>query len=58
MEKNETKRDTDQELNKQQEGNDKAPGEEKGQGEKVTLEDLKGKKVDADPSKESDQPSR
>lgn len=31
------------------EGNDKAPGEESGQGEQVTNDDLKGKKVDADP---------
>ena len=31
------------------EGNDKAPGEEAGHGEKVTNEDLKGKKIDADP---------
>jgi hypothetical protein len=36
---------------------DKAPGEERGQGDKLTPTDLKGKKVDGDPSKESDQPS-
>lgn len=35
-------------TNKDLEGNDKAPGEEEGKGEKVTNEDLKGKKVDAD----------
>jgi hypothetical protein len=36
-------------LNKDLEGNDKAPGEEAGKGEEVTNDDLKGKKVDADP---------
>lgn len=35
---------------------DKSPGEERGKGEKVTTEDLKGKKVDADPSDKKDQP--
>ena len=35
--------------NKDLEGNDKAPGEEMGKGEEVSNEDLKGKKVDADP---------
>lgn len=49
---------TDQELNKQRQGVDKAPGEEQNKGEKVTNEDLKGKKVDADPQRESDKPSR
>jgi len=38
------------------EGNDKAPGEEQGKAEKVTLNDLKGKKNDGDPSLEKDQP--
>jgi hypothetical protein len=38
------------------EGNDKAPGEEQGKGEKVTLNDLKGKKNDGDPSLDKDQP--
>lgn len=42
--------------NKDFEGVDKAPGEEKNKGEKVTARDLKGKKVDADPSKKEDQP--
>lgn len=42
--------------NKFLEGNDKAPGEEKGKGELVTMADLKGKKVDADPEKEPDKP--
>lgn len=39
-------------------GVDKAPGEEAGKAEKVTGKDLKGKKVDADPSKESDKPAK
>ena len=43
-------------LNKDLEGVDKAPGEEQGKGEKVMNNDLKGKKVDADPSKKEDQP--
>ena len=47
----------DEALNTQQEGNDKAPGEEKGTTEKVTNKDLKGKKVDADPTKEDDKPA-
>jgi hypothetical protein len=34
------------------EGNDKAPGEEAGKGDKVSNDDLKGKKVDADPAYE------
>ncbi|MET0391534.1 MAG: hypothetical protein ABW019_00280 [Chitinophagaceae bacterium] len=42
--------------NSGQQGVDKAPGEERGKAEKVTTADLKGKKVDADPSKESGQP--
>jgi hypothetical protein len=44
--------------NKDQQAVDKAPGEERGQAELVTNKDLKGKKVDADPEKESDQPAR
>jgi len=35
---------------------DKRPGEERGKDEKVTPEDLKGKKVDGDPSRKEDQP--
>lgn len=31
---------------------DKKPGEERGKAEKVTPQDLKGKKVDADPEEE------
>lgn len=48
----------DESLNEQSLGVDKAPGEESGKKEKVTNEDLKGKKVDGDPSKESDRPSK
>ena len=39
-----------------QEGNDKAPGEDQGKQEKVTPEDLKRKKVDADPNEQEDKP--
>jgi hypothetical protein len=46
----------DLQLNADWEGVDKAPGEEKGKKEKVTTKDLKGKKVDGDPEKESDKP--
>jgi hypothetical protein len=35
---------------------DKAPGEERNKQENVTQKDLKGKKVDGDPSQESDRP--
>lgn len=37
-------------------GVDKDPREEKGKKEELTTTDLKGKKVDADPEKPSDQP--
>lgn len=43
--------------NKEKQPVDKAPGEEKNKSEKVTQEDLKGKKVDADPEKKEDQPA-
>jgi hypothetical protein len=43
--------------NEDWQGNDKAPGEDLGKQEKVTEDDLKGKKVDADPSLEKDQPA-
>lgn len=45
-------------LNKDQQGVDKAPGEEIGKGEQVTNNDLKGKKVDADPEQPFEQPIR
>lgn len=44
--------------NKDQQAVDKAPGEERGEGEKVTTNDLKGKKVDADPELPEEQPIR
>lgn len=44
------------ERNTNWQGVDKAPGEEKNKKEKVTNTDLKGKKVDADLSKEDDKP--
>jgi len=40
-----------------QQGVDKAPGEERGKQHKANPQDLKGKKVDADPSQESDRPA-
>lgn len=43
-------------LNKDQQGVDKAPGEESGRAEQVKTEDLKGKKVDADPEKSFEKP--
>jgi hypothetical protein len=42
--------------NRDQEGNDKAPGEETGKAEKVTNDDLKGKKVDRDTTSDEDEP--
>ncbi|MCS3801218.1 hypothetical protein [Niastella sp. OAS944] len=42
--------------NKDQQAVDKKPGEERGKGEMVTNKDLKGKQVDADPSKEEGKP--
>jgi len=59
MEKNNQKDKSKDDLyyNKIQEGNDKAPGEEKGEAEEVTNKDLKGKKVDGDPSKREDRPA-
>ena len=48
----------DSNENKDQQAVDKAPGEERGKGEKVTTDDLKGKKVDADPESPYEQPIR
>jgi hypothetical protein len=45
-------------TNNDQQAVDKAPGEGRGEGEQVTQNDLKGKKVDGDPSKESDKPAK
>lgn len=60
MEKDQEMRNRSEEYpsNKDQQGNDKAPGEEVGKGEDVKNEDLKGKKVDRDPSSEFEQPIR
>ena len=43
--------------NEQQQGIDKAPGEERGKVDQVSTKDLKGKKVDGDPSQEKDKPA-
>ena len=47
---------SDIKSNRAFQGNDSDPAKEKGKGEKVTKDDLKGKKVDADPEKQSDIP--
>jgi hypothetical protein len=46
----------DEDMNRSQQAVDKAPGEERGKGEKVTMKDLKGKQVDADPSTKKGKP--
>ena len=46
----------EEKKNKDQQAVDKKPGEERGKGELVTDKDLKGKQVDADPSKEEGKP--
>jgi hypothetical protein len=51
---NDRKRKEDAASNQSRQAVDKAPGEEKRKGEKLTEKDLKGKKVDADPSQQSD----
>ena len=43
-------------TNADRRGIDPMPDKEKGKREKVTEDDLKGKKVDADPEQESDKP--
>ncbi|HKZ67252.1 MAG TPA: hypothetical protein VJ111_12885 [Chitinophagaceae bacterium] len=57
QQKKKSAEEEDLQLNADWQGVDKAPGEEKGKKEKVTKKDLKGKKVDADPEKESDKPA-
>lgn len=55
MEKNDPKGKTPKAApgsNSDQQAVDKNPGEERGSTEQVTKEDLKGKKVDADPKEE------
>ena len=44
--------------NKDQQAVDKSPGEGVGEGEQVSKEDLKGKKVDRDPDAMEEQPIR
>lgn len=56
--KNENRISQDENLNKQQQAVDHAPGDERGEGEQVTLNDLKGKKVDADLNRVEEQPIR
>ena len=43
--------------NSANQGVDKAPGEERGKEDQVTQKDLKGKKVDGDPTQEQDRPA-
>ncbi|WP_205514085.1 hypothetical protein [Longitalea arenae] len=47
-----------QEENRNKQDIDKAPGEGRGEGDLVTGNNLKGKKVDADPSQEEDRPTK
>ena len=59
MEKNkesEKKAGEDPAGNNNKQSVDKSPGEERRKGEKVTLNDLRGKKVDGFPSTEEDKP--
>jgi hypothetical protein len=52
MQDNRNRQDTgmrDSASNKDQQAVDKAPGEERDKSEQLTTDDLKGKKVDADP---------
>ena len=45
-----------QHTNAEWQGVDKDPAEERGKAEKVTKNNLKGKKIDGDPAKKSDKP--
>jgi hypothetical protein len=54
--KNQDAEDKQLQENKNWQGVDKPPEEEKDKGEKVSINDLKGKKVDGDPELESDKP--
>jgi hypothetical protein len=56
MKKDRNDNSTDAVDYKTQQAVDKAPGDERGKKEKLTPDDLKGKKVDADPEKEQDKP--
>jgi hypothetical protein len=54
--KKEKIRTDDAASNKSRQPVDKAPGEEKGKGEKLNEKNIKGKKIDADPSQQEDRP--
>ena len=56
--RNENSVSHEENLNKQQQGVDKAPGEDRGQGEQVTKDDLKNKTVDPDLKRILEQPIR
>ncbi|MBL7696630.1 MAG: hypothetical protein JNK79_00660 [Chitinophagaceae bacterium] len=56
--RNENRVSNEENLNKQRRAVDKAPGEEREKGEQLTNEDLKGKKVDANPELREEQPIR
>jgi hypothetical protein len=47
----------DEKKNKSQQAADKSPGKERNKREKVSIKDMKGKKVDADTGRHSDQPA-
>jgi hypothetical protein len=51
-----TSSEIDAHRNRDQQGVDKAPEQEAGKDERVESKNLKGKKVDADPSQEADRP--
>ena len=54
---NNKKRNEDAAANQSRQAVDKAPGEESSENEKLTEKDLKGKKIDADPSQQSGRPA-
>ncbi len=56
MTKSKKSEEDDLPSNADWQGVDKSPGEEKGKAEKVTKNDLKGKKVDADPQIQTGKP--
>lgn len=60
METNSEEKNRDKQVpsNEDQQGVDKAPGEERAKGEQVTNDDLKGKKVDRDITRDTEQPIR
>ena len=56
--RDENKQSENYPSNKDLQAVDKTPGEERGKGDQVTTNDLKGKKVDADPELPEEQPIR